>query len=146
MNIFSKIDYSFGKVLTLRQMSLTQFEVSGWNPTSKTRLQKQWTLPYTESFKCFDLYSLLSFEDSDVGVVHAIVYCAGSARVAEKQLLFGIRIVENGPIKDLWNDFSLSPGGRCQVHKQLISPHDWPFRIFSRNAFASSYKFQLFSF
>lgn len=134
MNIFSKLDYSFGKVLTLRQMSLTQFEVSVWNPTSKTRLQKQWTLPYTESFKCFDLYSLLSFEDSDVGVVHAIVYCAGSARVAEKQLLFGIRIVENGPIKDLWNDFSLSPGGRCQVHKQLISPHDLPFGIIPRNA------------
>ena len=112
---FFLIDYSFGKVLTLRKMSLTQFEVSVWNPATKKKLRKQWTLPYDKPFNCIYLQSVLSFEDSDAGVVHASVFGANSARDIEKHLFFGIRIVENGPVKDLWNDFTLSPGGRCQV-------------------------------
>jgi len=112
------IDYSVGKILTLREMSLTQFEVSVWNPASKQKLRKQWTLPYTEPFKCIYLHSVLFFEDSDAGVVHASVFSENSTPDIEKHLFFGIRIVENGPLKDLWNDYTLSPGGRCQVLKK----------------------------
>ena len=99
-------------------MSLTQFEVSVWNPASKKELRKQWTLPYDKPFKCIYLHSVLSFEDSDAGIVHASVFSANSDPDIEKHLFFGIRVVENGPVKDLWNDFTLSPEGRCQVLKK----------------------------
>jgi hypothetical protein len=104
----------------MREMSSTQFEVSVWNPASKKELRREWTLPFTTPYQCLSPRSVLFFEESDVGVIHVIVLGANSPPNVENHLFFGISTVEEGPIKDLWNDFTLSPGGRCQVHRKLL--------------------------